>query len=1313
MLSNPSSRSFRSSLAAVALCVTAVFPLHLSGQQATLVADAHVSVARPTVNSGSLSNLVVGNGYTTFLQFDLETLPPATTPTQITRAILRVYCNRVDGPGTVSIQTLTSSWSEGAVTYAASPSIGTVVGSGPVSTAGQFVAFDVTAQVQAWVSSPATNYGLALTSAAANLQFDSKENDETGHAPQLDIALAAGGTPGPQGPAGPTGSQGPAGANGGVGPQGPAGLTGATGLTGAPGSQGPQGLQGIAGAVGPQGPAGLPGNAVAGPQGPVGPQGPAGSAGLTYQGAYSAQKNYALGDVVLFGGSSYSSLQAGNHGNTPDASPSAWGVLTAQGPTGPAGPIGVTGIAGPEGQAGPVGPAGERGLQGPQGPAGQAGAQGISGATGAQGLQGPAGPQGNAGPTGLAFQGTYSSTKNYSLGDGVLWQGSGWVSLTNSNHGNTPDQSPASWSLFAAAGSPGAKGDDGTAGPIGPAGTNGTAGAVGPEGPAGPVGAAGTPGLTFRGVYSSVTNYTVGDVVFWNGSSFASLTTANHGNTPDQSPASWSLLTAQGAQGAAGATGATGPAGPQGLPGSVGPNGPKGDQGSQGIAGQAGAQGIAGASGAQGLQGPMGPQGPQGVAGLSFRGPYSSTTNYAAGDGVLWQGAGWVSLIASNHGNTPDQSPTSWQMFSAPGAAGAAGAAGPAGPMGLSGQNGAPGATGPVGPAGVQGQQGVVGPAGPAGVAGPQGTQGPAGVQGLTGDAGPRGDKGDTGAQGLAGQAGAQGIQGVAGPQGLPGAVGAQGPAGPVGLTFQGDYSSAANYSVSDGVLWQGASYVSLQAPNHGNTPDQSPLFWKMFAAAGAQGPQGIAGPAGAQGATGAMGPQGLSGANGTNGAQGPIGLTGAQGPQGLTGATGIQGPTGTQGVPGERGPQGDKGDTGAQGLAGQAGAQGVAGPAGPAGSQGVAGAAGPAGSTGDAGPQGPAGPIGINFRGAWNNSTHYNIPDAVTYNGSTYLAAVASTNLQPDQAPGSWTVLAQAGSAGVAGSVGPAGATGAQGATGPSGPQGATGAAGPSGPAGLTGAPGTAGTNGTNGAQGAPGVVGMTFRNAWSPSTHYTFRDVVTYSGSTYFAETDSTGQSPDSSASFWSLLAQVGSTGPSGAIGMTGASASVSVNSVTTLSPGAAAIVTNSGTAQNVLLNFGIPQGAAGTGGTSNSVPGESFPAIAHSTTNASPIVSLSSGNAGVTPESLSNFAAVTWMPRACSAVRLDVYSTQATAGGITLHVGTAPGSMSSTAMSCTFGANAHSCSAPGPISIAQGSFIDAAVSGMTSSSTYVWTSFECDVQ
>lgn len=308
------------------------------GTEATLVADAHVNQALPAVNSGTISNLNVGGGYTVLLQFDLGTLPAGTTASQVSRAVLRLYCNRVDTAGLVSVQPLGGAWGEYSVTYASLPSLGSAAQVFSVSQAGAYVTVDVTALVQGWISAPATNFGVALTAATAVAQFDSKENDLTGHAAVLDVVLAA---------------------------TGPAGATGAQGPQGVPGSTGSQGIQG---AQGPKGDTGA-----AGPMGPVGPAG--NGSGLGYRGAYDSAVNYVVNDMVVSQGSSYISLVAGNVGNTPGLSPVQWG-LVAQAGLGLVGATGATGLQGPPG------------LTGPQGPVGATGATGAAGVAGAPGRLG-------------------------------------------------------------------------------------------------------------------------------------------------------------------------------------------------------------------------------------------------------------------------------------------------------------------------------------------------------------------------------------------------------------------------------------------------------------------------------------------------------------------------------------------------------------------------------------------------------------------------------------------------------------------------------------------------------------------------------------------------------------------------------------------------------------------------------------------------------------------------------------------------------------------------------------------------------------
>ena len=112
-------------------------------------------------------------------------------------------------------------------------------------------------------------------------------------------------------------------------------------------------------------------------------------------------------------------------------------------------------------------------------------------------------------------------------------------------------------------------------------------------------------------------------------------------------------------------------------------------------------------------------------------------------------------------------------------------------------------------------------------------------------------------------------------------------------------------------------------------------------------------------------------------------------------------------------------------------------------------------------------------------------------------------------------------------GITGPTGATGATGPAGPTGPTGVTGATGVTGPTGPTGITGPTGVTGPTGPTGATGLTGLT------------------------------------------------GVTGP------TGLAASVVVGTTDTGEPGTAALVTNSGTETNAVLDFVIPRGATGSTG------------------------------------------------------------------------------------------------------------------------------------
>ena len=242
---------------------------------------------------------------------------------------------------------------------------------------------------------------------------------------------------------------------------------------------------------------------------------------------------------------------------------------------------------------------------------------------------------------------------------------------------------------------------------------------------------------------------------------------------------------------------------------------------------------------------------------------------------------------------------------------------------------------------------------------------------------------------------------------------------------FWDDYDAVAAYVPGNKVAFEGSSYLNLAACTGISPTDKSK--WRLIAAKGDTGPQGIQGP---KGETGAVGPQGAKGDTGA---------------QGLKGDTGAMGPTGPQGL------KGDKGDTGPAGPQGERGLQGLTGEQGPKGDKGDTGPAGPQGLKGDTGPQGPIGPQGPQ-------------------------GEKGDTGLQGEQGiQGPKGDTGAKGEQGLTGPVGPQGEQGPQGLTGPQGPKGEKGDTGAAGPKGDTGPVGPQGPKGDTGPQGPQGVKGET----------------------------------------------------------------------------------------------------------------------------------------------------------------------------------------------------------------------------------------------
>jgi hypothetical protein len=164
--------------------------------------------------------------------------------------------------------------------------------------------------------------------------------------------------------------------------------------------------------------------------------------------------------------------------------------------------------------------------------------------------------------------------------------------------------------------------------------------------------------------------------------------------------------------------------------------------------------------------------------------------------------------------------------------------------------------------------------------------------------------------------------------------------------------------------------------------------------------------------------------------------------------------------------------------------------------------------------------------------------------------------------------------------------------------------------------------------------------------------------------------------------------------------------VGTVTTGVAGSQASVTNSGTASAAVLNFTIPQGAAGTsGGPGGGSSGVSSAALYHAVSFNFAYYSASSANSAASEAD----SVLTWVPAGCTASQLSVFSRQSNTITVTLRQGT-PGSMADTLLVCS-AAPGVGCTVSGNVSVAAGNFVDFSVSGASGTAAGVWMALACN--
>lgn len=190
-----------------------------------------------------------------------------------------------------------------------------------------------------------------------------------------------------------------------------------------------------------------------------------------------------------------------------------------------------------------------------------------------------------------------------------------------------------------------------------------------------------------------------------------------------------------------------------------------------------------------------------------------------------------------------------------------------------------------------------------------------------------------------------------------------------------------------------------------------------------------------------------------------------------------------------------------------------------------------------------------LNWAGTWVSTTSYNVGDAISYLGSSYVAATANIDVMPPTTPAStttWNLLAAAGS--------------------------------------IAGAPNTV-------------PQGFYWRGAYNTLTGYNAYDCVSYGNSTYICTRNGTlNYEPDDNPAYWGVLCVGGgsgaggdgATGPTGPTGSTGATGPQGIQGITGPTGATGTAGTAGATGTVGATGATGPTGATGATGAASTVPG-----------------------------------------------------------------------------------------------------------------------------
>ncbi len=189
-----------------------------------VVDDSFVNDFAVAATHGDQQRIVINQNQnsTGYVKFDITALSILENADEVDLAILKLWVQDVDTAGSVEIYAIDANWDEVSLNASNAP----ILSGAPVATfdvtsgaSNDFLLVNITDQVRAWVDAPEINYGIALISAGAGVELDSKESRWTAHEMVIDVVFR--GLEGPRGEQGLTGAQGSQGIHGLTGDPGP------------------------------------------------------------------------------------------------------------------------------------------------------------------------------------------------------------------------------------------------------------------------------------------------------------------------------------------------------------------------------------------------------------------------------------------------------------------------------------------------------------------------------------------------------------------------------------------------------------------------------------------------------------------------------------------------------------------------------------------------------------------------------------------------------------------------------------------------------------------------------------------------------------------------------------------------------------------------------------------------------------------------------------------------------------------------------------------------------------------------------------